>query len=220
MSSTEASSLSPHDRCEKFVRDVLANVNTISYLVDSIKKLGREITEADFKCVPNRAVLTSSGSSSSGSAQQPQQPQQQQQAGYMWVDTKFAKRGSIVLLEEMLRERDDVERAVRHELVHAFDDARGEIEPTNCYHQACSEIRAARLSGDCFIGEEIKRGRVGTVSGRDCCQRRAILAVENNPLCRGFGARSVEVVMPRCYRDFEPFVSTPYAMGSNEGKPF
>ena len=122
-------------------------------------------------------------------------------------------------MEDLLREKEDVERAMRHELVHAYDDARGEIEPTNCYHHACSEVRAARLSGDCFIGEELKRGRVGTVSGRDCVMRRATLAVENSPLCRGFGARSVEVVMPRCYRDFEPFVAPPYVMGNAKGYP-
>lgn len=211
----------PHERCEKFVRDVFANVNTVSYLVDAIKRIGREITLADIKCVPNRAILYPSSSSSSSKDQQQQQPpHNKQQAGYMWVDTKIGKKGSIVLLEEMLRERDDVERALRHELIHAFDDARGEIEPTNCYHQACSEVRAARLSGDCFVGEEIKRGRVGTISGRDCVMRRATLAVENNPMCKGFGPRAVDVVMPRCYRDFEPFVSPVYTMGNAEGKAF
>lgn len=223
-----SSTASPHERCESYVKDVLANVNTVAYLVDAIKRLGREITLADIKCVSNKTVLSQLIAS--------QPPQQQaaaaaaaaaadarrQQAGYMWADTKLGKKGTIVLLEEMLRERDDVERALRHELIHAFDDARGEIEPTNCYHQACSEVRAARLSGDCFVAEEVKRGRVGTISGRDCVMRRATLAVEGNPLCKGFGPRAVEVVMPRCYRDFEPFVAPVFVMGNAnpEGKPY
>jgi inner membrane protease ATP23 len=222
--------LTPHERCEAFARDVLKNVNTVSFLVASIARIsGRTIGAADVKCIPSR-VLAAPDSDARGLASQHQQQQQQpaatsaqalpqQQAGYMWATTPYARRGSIVLLEDMLVERDDVERALRHELVHAFDDARGQIEPTNCYHQACSEVRAARLSGDCFIREELRRGRVGASSGRDCVMRRAALAVEASPLCRGFGTRAVEVVMPRCYRDFEPFVAPVYVMGNADGLP-
>lgn len=208
--------LGVHDQCMEWVRDIMKNVNTVAYIVDTMSKLGRTMSDKDVRCLPSRTVSANRPAASDGS----QQPLPAQQAGYMWADTGFARKGEIVLLEDMLKERDDVERALRHELIHAFDDARGDIEPTNCYHQACSEVRAARLSGDCFVGEELKRGRVGTVSGRDCVIRRATLAVENNPLCRGYGARAVEVVLPRCYRDFEPFVAPPYVMGNASGLPY
>jgi inner membrane protease ATP23 len=109
-----------------------------------------------------------------------------------------------------------VERALRHELVHAYDDTRGHVEPTNCYHHACSEVRAARLSGDCLVQQEARRGNVGNLvsGGRDCVLRRAALAVEQNPMCKGFGGRAVDVVFGRCYVDYEPFVAPIYTMGS------
>lgn len=108
-----------------------------------------------------------------------------------------------------------VERNLRHELIHAFDDARGYIESADCTHQACSEIRAARLSGDCFAGEEIKKGRFDMLQGGlRCVKRRATTAVEMNPVCRGFSERAVETVFQRCYSDYEPFAAPVYAMGS------
>lgn len=107
------------------------------------------------------------------------------------------------------------ERNIRHELLHAFDDARGYIDPSNCMHQACSEIRAARLSGDCFAAEEMKRGRWNYFSGgQQCVRRRARMAVEMNPLCRGFGDRAVDTVFRSCYSDYEPFAAPIYALGS------
>jgi inner membrane protease ATP23 len=36
-----------------------------------------------------------------------------------------------------------------HELVHAYDHCRAYVDWTNCVHHACSEVRAANLSGDC-----------------------------------------------------------------------
>lgn len=109
-----------------------------------------------------------------------------------------------------------VEKNLRHELIHAFDDARGEVHPWNCLHQACSEIRAARLSGDCFIGEEMKNWRFNIFkSGKECVRRQATLAVETNPLCRGFSERAVEKIFPQCYFDYEPFLAPIYTMGSH-----
>lgn len=107
------------------------------------------------------------------------------------------------------------ERNIRHELIHAFDDSRGFVESADCTHQACSEIRAARLSGDCFAGEEAKKGRFTFFEGGvQCVRRRATMAVEMNPVCRGFSDRAVETVFQRCYSDYEPFAAPVYALGS------
>ncbi|KAG5463992.1 hypothetical protein LSCM1_00171 [Leishmania martiniquensis] len=110
---------------------------------------------------------------------------------------------------------DQVERNIRHELVHAFDDARGVIESSDCLHQACSEIRAARLSGDCFVGQEMRKGRFNFFeSGQQCVRRRAVVAVDRNPVCRGFSERAVDTVFSKCYSDYEPFAAPIYALGS------
>ncbi|EPY22827.1 hypothetical protein STCU_00057 [Strigomonas culicis] len=108
-----------------------------------------------------------------------------------------------------------VERNLRHELVHAFDDSRGKIEPLDCMHQACSEIRAARLSGDCFVWEELQKRRFDFGrGGLACVQRRARTALETNPLCRDFSERAIENVFDKCYSDYEPFAAPIYGMGS------
>lgn len=116
---------------------------------------------------------------------------------------------------------EQMERNIRHELVHAFDDARGHIESADCMHQACSEIRAARLSGDCFVGQEVRKGRFNFFEGgQKCVRRRAVMAVDRNPVCRGFSERAVDTVFQRCYSDYEPFAAPVYALGSYGGDHF
>ena len=124
------------------------------------------------------------------------------------------------LLQELLVDSQQpvlhqVERNIRHELIHAFDDARGTIESSDCVHQACSEIRAARLSGDCFVGQEMRKGRFNFFEGgQKCVRRRAVMAVERNPVCRGFSERAVDTVLTKCYSDYEPFAAPVYSLGS------
>lgn len=46
--------------------------------------------------------------------------------------------------------QEEINQALTHELVHAYDHCRaGNLDWTNCQHHACSEIRAAALSGKC-----------------------------------------------------------------------
>ncbi|KEG10009.1 mitochondrial inner membrane protease ATP23 [Trypanosoma grayi] len=215
-----------HQQCEAAVDEVLATVNTVQYLLKSIA----EITQTPFrreriKCVSLQHVH--SGLSDAGVS-----------AGYMWRRAREdCERGDVLLVEEQVvaatpaittttssssgrpkldkKTIEAVERNLRHELIHAFDDARGVVEAADCTHQACSEIRAARLSGDCFVGQELRRGRLDPLrSGMLCVRRRATLAVERNPVCRGFSERAVERVFQRCYSDYEPFAAPIYALGS------
>lgn len=41
-----------------------------------------------------------------------------------------------------------------HELIHTLDYCRAELDWTNIHHLACTEIRAANLSGECFFWKE------------------------------------------------------------------
>lgn len=54
-------------------------------------------------------------------------------------------RCDAAILTELLR----AELTLTHELVHAYDHCRAFVDWSNCVHHACSEIRAAHLSGDC-----------------------------------------------------------------------
>ena len=47
-----------------------------------------------------------------------------------------------------------------HETIHAYDHCRAKVNWSSCHHHACSEIRAANLSGDCRIVNELARGNL------------------------------------------------------------
>jgi hypothetical protein len=87
--------------------------------------------------------------------------------------------------------QDEWTRAVTHELVHAFDACRVKLEPQNCSHIACTEVRAANLSGDCDFGVELARltpVRLAAqgLSGHQqaCVRRRAELSLSMHEQCR------------------------------------
>ena len=69
-----------------------------------------------------------------------------------------------ILLEEGLPEalQAHVERTIQHELIHAYDHCRAEVDWKDCVHIACSEVRAASLSGDCACGKERGARRGGS----------------------------------------------------------
>ncbi|KAL5720624.1 Mitochondrial inner membrane protease atp23 [Ranunculus cassubicifolius] len=111
--------------------------------------------------------------------------------------------------------QDEVNQVVIHELVHAYDDCRAKnMDWANCAHHACSEIRAAHLSGDCHYKRELIRNGVNKLrlrsKGQECVKRRALLSVMNNPHCSEAAARdAVEAVWDTCYNDTKPFDRAP-----------
>lgn len=99
-----------------------------------------------------------------------------------------------------------------HELIHAFDVCRVEFDPQDCRQRACSEIRAANLSGDCKWSREAMRGHWQTFKGqhRICVRRRAILSLTGCEACRDQDVeRVVDQVFESCISDTEPFIDTP-----------
>ena len=64
-------------------------------------------------------------------------------------------------LPALHRLQTEINHALTHELVHAYDHCRGKnLDWTNCQHHACSEIRAAALSGGCCLQ---RGGAIGMV---------------------------------------------------------
>jgi inner membrane protease ATP23 len=108
-------------------------------------------------------------------------------------------------------------RALTHELIHAYDACRAKVEMDNCAHVACTEIRAANLSGDCDFFSELQRMPLRLLSGglagrqRECVRRRAELSLSIHESCKGsdgLGAsRHVQSVWEPCYADTTPFAS-------------
>ena len=100
---------------------------------------------------------------------------------------------------------------VVHEMVHAFDECRAYIDWADCKQHACSEVRAAMLSGDCKWAFEFMRGNFN-VPGQflRCIRRRAELSVSMNPHCSNVDAKeAVGSVFEACIADTMPFRSVP-----------
>lgn len=118
----------------------------------------------------------------------------------------------VILCHNHLIGQQEVNHALTHELLHAYDHCRGaNIDWHNCNHHACSEIRAASLSGDCNWKQELLRGNYGIRKQHQVCvKRRAELSLSMNPSCQGLrGKMAVDAVFDSCYQDTAPFDRIP-----------
>ena len=86
---------------------------------------------------------------------------------------------AILLCQNRIKSQVAMIKTLSHEMIHAFDDCRADIDWTDCVHHACTEvgqcgglpggreitnlwaalqIRASNLSRECRWVEEFKRG--------------------------------------------------------------
>uniref|UniRef100_A0A480ZRY1 Mitochondrial inner membrane protease ATP23 n=1 Tax=Sus scrofa TaxID=9823 RepID=A0A480ZRY1_PIG len=119
----------------------------------------------------------------------------------------------IVLCQNNIRNQAHMNRVVTHELIHAFDHCRAHVDWfTNIRHLACSEVRAANLSGDCSLLNEIFRLHFGLKQHHQTCVRDrailSILAVRN--ISREVAQKAVDEVFESCFNDHEPFGRIPH----------
>ena len=123
---------------------------------------------------------------------------------------------SVLLCQQWVAQQPrEVENTMVHEMIHAYDDARAYITWSDLTQQACTEIRAAHLSGDCNLRREIDRGNIApghfAAAGARCVRRRAELSVAMNPSChsQSEARAAVERAWKTCYADHAPFDSVP-----------
>ncbi|XP_075065194.1 mitochondrial inner membrane protease ATP23 homolog [Mixophyes fleayi] len=119
----------------------------------------------------------------------------------------------IVLCQNNIHSQSHMNRVVTHELIHAFDHCRAHVDWfNNVQHLACSEIRAANLSGDCSLRNEISRFNFGFKQHHQACVKdralRSILAVRQ--ISRETAAKAVDEVFDTCFNDQEPFGRIPH----------
>ena len=138
---------------------------------------------------------------------------------WRWIGTLFLSRShstlsdflqKIQLNQNNLLSARQATETLRHELIHAFDLERPGFSQENCLHIACTEIRAAKLSGDCSLLNEIMRGQIHSPLGfyhrlEHCVRRRSTLALDMLPHCQSSSKDSVESVWTRCFQDSSPF---------------
>jgi mitochondrial inner membrane protease ATP23 len=70
-------------------------------------------------------------------------------------------RPRVLLCCGRIKSKEHASQVVTHELIHAYDYCRSKMSPDNFVHHACTEIRAANLSGDCDLTAELARGKIG-----------------------------------------------------------
>lgn len=125
-----------------------------------------------------------------------------------------AASSQIVLCQNNIHQQSHMNRVVTHELIHAFDHCRAHVDWfNNLKHLACSEIRAANLSGDCAFSNEAARFNFGLKEHHQRCVRdraiRSILAVRNiNP---NEAEKIVDEVFDTCFSDHTPFGRIPHS---------
>ncbi|EFA85021.1 hypothetical protein PPL_02017 [Heterostelium album PN500] len=99
---------------------------------------------------------------------------------------------------------------ILHEMIHAYDTCRYDLDTDNCIHLACTEIRAANLSGDCKFSQELGRGNLHIYNHMaDCTKRRAIKSLEAHPKCKANAELSVLKAWEKCNTDYSPFTTIP-----------
>lgn len=112
----------------------------------------------------------------------------------------------IFVCQQYMENEAMVHRTVHHELIHAIDLCRTNMNPvTNCVQLACTEIRAENLSGECRFWRELPMMKRFAGHGSACVERRAILSVRANPNCTDRAEEYVQAAMPRCSRDYYPY---------------
>ncbi|XP_019370173.1 PREDICTED: mitochondrial inner membrane protease ATP23 homolog [Gavialis gangeticus] len=124
-----------------------------------------------------------------------------------------AATSQIVLCQNNIHRQSLMNRVVTHELIHAFDHCRAHVNWLgNVKHVACSEVRAANLSGDCSLMNEITRFKFGLKGHHQTCVRdravRSILAVRN--VSKETAEKAVDEVFDTCFNDQEPFGRIPH----------
>ncbi|OXB36772.1 mitochondrial inner membrane protease ATP23 [Cryptococcus neoformans] len=168
------------DRCEGWKRNLMNYSPMITFLLNHLKLAGCPFPSSAMQC----------------------HPCPENRAG------GFSPDHGILLCQDRFFNKKHMEDTLAHELVHAFDHCRFKVDWGNLRHHACSEIRAANLSGDCRFTREVKRGFYAfNKQHQACVKRRAILSVLANPACTSpdMAEKAVNEVWESCFTDTRPF---------------
>jgi inner membrane protease ATP23 len=174
-------------KCRQLVDKALSTCPKIRFMREALQKLG---VAADAEFV--QCAHCPEGAAAAG--------------GY------FPDKKQVVLCQQWVAQAPgEVENTIVHEMVHAYDDARAYLNWQDLVQHACTEIRAARLSGDCTVRRELDRGNINLLyvagQGARCIRRRAELSVSMHPGCPSAAAAAdaVSRAWETCYHDTAPF---------------
>ncbi|KAF9350809.1 Mitochondrial inner membrane protease atp23 [Mortierella sp. AD094] len=166
--------------CELHKEQLIKNSPGVRFMMNNLVKAGCPLTKNMLECTP--CDRTRSGG--------------------------FSKDHGIMLCQNGFFSKKHQEHTMIHEMIHMYDHCVFNVDWGNLRHHACSEVRAAALSGDCNWTREVRRGfYTFTKQHQECVKRRATLSVEANPNCpsRAAAERAVNAVFESCYNDTRPF---------------
>mmetsp|Transcript_26310 Transcript_26310/g.52609 ORF Transcript_26310/g.52609 Transcript_26310/m.52609 type:complete len:196 (-) Transcript_26310:68-655(-) len=179
------------NKCVTMLEYAVTKNENIQKLIDGIEGLGCTIPKNFFTCRNCDAEIT---------------------GGFKVADSHTKKdeyQPQVVLCENHIIERETFENTIAHELVHAYDVCRTNLDFKNCAQHACTEIRASSLSNECSVVHEAFRGTLSRFGGgqKDCVQRRAVMSLKMNPNCQAVAEQAVKEAFEKCYADEMPFTS-------------
>ncbi|TYZ63305.1 hypothetical protein PybrP1_009094 [[Pythium] brassicae (nom. inval.)] len=175
-----------HERCEQMRETSLEKCSRVKFLVDIMEKMGCKMDKGFYSSVECEGKIN---------------------GGFHLDD---AGRPGVVLCQNHIPDQEWMDRTLAHELIHAFDHCRAKMDWNNCEQHACSEVRAAALSGDCNWKYEFFRKNFNVAKQHQICtRRRARLSIEHNEACKGKEDECLDKVFETCYRDVSPYREIP-----------
>ncbi|KAA0150468.1 hypothetical protein FNF29_05271 [Cafeteria roenbergensis] len=176
-------------RCRSVVDRAMASSPLLQFMVKAIKGRNCELADPLVVCAPI--------------------PKAPIEGGYNH------DRRQVLVNSLVIKSQSDALTLLLHELTHAYDACRVYVDPGNCRHSACSEIRASNLSTECSWQNEWFGTRRTPHLGfraqqQACVKRRAAKSIGMLEACKGKDPRAVvDSVFERCYADTAPFPRTP-----------
>jgi inner membrane protease ATP23 len=170
----------PEDVCEHEISRALQQNPVASRLVAAMEEKGCRVPRSAIACRPCNGAMQG----------------------------RFDPAG-ITICSDIIGAKAEVATTVSHELVHAYDFCRANMDITNCKHMACTEIRAASLSGDCAWSNEMLRGRLAGGAGHQACVRRRAVLSMTGSACEAKAMEHVNEVWDSCFKDTAPFKDIP-----------
>ncbi|KAL9932467.1 hypothetical protein V8E36_008584 [Tilletia maclaganii] len=142
-------------------------------------------------------------------------------AGGFEPDPDHPPHSAILICANRIRSKAHLEQTLAHEMIHWYDHCRFHVDWNNVRHNACTEIRAAALSGDCAFRTEFERGYFLAHPSflkqhQACARRRAVVSLasshclahlgkDNEGVRMAAAEKAVDEVWQACFNDTRPF---------------
>eukprot|EP00053_Salpingoeca_punica_P001293 m.32813 g.32813 ORF g.32813 m.32813 type:complete len:193 (+) comp10943_c0_seq1:71-649(+) len=173
-----------HKKCRDWIDTVVRKAPFVQFMMEKLKQAGCNVD-------PTKHIVCENGP----------------------VNAVFdAEHNQIVVCMNNIYSQSNLANVLTHEMIHAFDHCTGKVNFKDVRHIACMEVRAANLSGDCFMHREFfDRANFGLRAHQQTCvKRRAMLSVMSvTGFSKEAAAKAVDDVFETCYNDTTPFDRIP-----------